>query len=499
MSTLSHSRFFEEAYAPIGTSVPICVDLDGTLVRGDLLVESIVQLLKINVLYLLLLPFWLLRGKAFLKQEVSRRVDLDVSLLPYNQALLSFLQNEYRSGRTIILATAADQRIANKVAEHLGIFEEVLASDGQVNLSGRAKRELLIAKFGEGGFDYAADNRVDLSVWAAARRAITVNATSRVERQARRSSEVALVLSDRSNLPRTMLKASRLHQWAKNVLIFVPLLTSHQLTDINLILRAFCAFISFSLCASSVYLLNDLLDIEADRKHPKKRKRPFASGDLEIRSGVLLCGFSLMAGFAIASTLGWQFTGILTAYYMLTLAYSFFLKRKLLLDVHCLAGLYTIRVLAGGAATGVSPSAWLLAFSMFLFLSLALVKRVSELKCMLQNNIESASGRSYGAGDFQALASLGTGSGFICVLITALYMQSPQVTALYQTPSLLLLLCPLFSYWMSRVWMIAYRGKMNHDPVVFALKDRVSYLVGALAAAVMYLATLTWPEFFPVT
>jgi 4-hydroxybenzoate polyprenyltransferase len=473
--------------------VPLCVDLDGTLVRTDLLVEALFVLLKRNPLYLLLLPVWLLGGKAVFKQQVYRRAELNVAVLPYNQRLLAFLRQEHRAGRAIVLATAADRRVAERVAEHLGVFSEVLASDGRVNLSGPRKRDALIERFGPAGFDYAANAAADLPVWVECRRAIVVNAPRRVAEKARRTADVAAVMDDRPNPARALLRAVRPHQWAKNVLVFVPLLTSHQLTDPGLLLAAACAFLAFGFCASSVYLLNDLLDLESDRQHATKRNRPFAAGDLSLESGVVLCGVLLAAGVGFSLLLPWVFLVVLALYYVLTIAYSFYLKEKLLLDVHCLGALYTIRVLAGSAATGVAPSQWLLAFCLFLFLSLALVKRVSEVQHLLRENLESAKGRSYRATDLQALASLGTGSGFICVLILALYIQSPQVTALYKTPPVLWVLCPLFTYWMSRVWMIAYRGKMNQDPVVFALKDKVSYLVGLCAAAVMIVATLGWP------
>ena len=472
---------------------PLCVDLDGTLVLTDLLIEAVLVLVKRNPLYLLLLPVWLLRGKAAFKQEVYRRANLNVTALPYNQRLVALLREEHRAGRRIVLATAADRRVADQIAAHVGVFSEVLASDGRVNLAGATKCDALVRTFGPGGFDYAANGRVDLCIWARCRRAIVVNAPRGVVRAAGKVAEVAAVMDDRPRPARAALKAVRAHQWAKNVLVFVPLLTSHHLTDFGLLLRAGCAFLAFSFCASSVYVLNDLLDLEADRQHPKKKSRPFAAGDLPLEWGVVLCGLLLAAGAGFGLLLPLRFQLVLGVYYLLTLAYSFYFKGKLLLDVHFLAGLYTIRVLAGNAATGVAYSHWLLAFSLFLFLSLALVKRVSEVQDLLRSNLETAKGRSYRATDLQALASLGTGSGFICVLILALYIQSPQVTVLYRTPAVLWMLCPLFTYWMSRVWMIAYRGRMNQDPVVFALKDKVSYLVGLCAGVVMFAATLPWP------
>jgi 4-hydroxybenzoate polyprenyltransferase len=473
--------------------VPLCVDLDGTLVRTDVMLETVLVLIKRNPFYLFLLPLWLLGGKAHFKEQVSRRVDLDASLLPYNQALIARLHEERCGGRPLILATAADQRVAERVASHVGLFAEVLASQGQVNLSGATKADVLVRRFGPAGFDYAADGRVDLRVWRHCRQAIVVNARHAVVRQARRLAQVAAVLDDRPSRFQALTRALRVHQWAKNVLVFVPLLTSHQFTNPVLAAQAAIAFLAFSLCASSVYIVNDLFDLEADRQHPRKRKRPFAAGDLSLQTGVLLGAALLIGSVALSFLLPPLFGLVLALYYVLTMAYSWYFKGKLLLDVYFLGGLYTLRVLAGSAATGVVCSHWLLGFSMFLFLSLALVKRLSEVQHLLRNRIEVAKGRNYRASDAQALASLGTGSGFICVLILALYINSPQVTVLYRTPMALWLLCPLLMYWISRVWMIAFRERMHLDPVVFALKDPVSYLVGVCAGLVMFAATVEWP------
>jgi 4-hydroxybenzoate polyprenyltransferase/phosphoserine phosphatase len=468
------------------------VDLDGTLVKTDLLLETVLLLLKRNLLYLFVLPFWLLRGKAFLKQEVSRRVNLDVAVLPYNQEVLALLHNASRAGRTLVLATAADRKVAQQVADHLGLFSAVFASDGRVNLGGRNKREVLEQHFGDGGFDYMGDSAADLAVWQTANKGIVVNGSPRLIRRARAHCPVEVVREARPSLLKVWVRALRVHQWVKNGLLFVPLVASHQLTNVGLFGAVLVGLVAFCLCASSVYVLNDLLDLEADRHHPKKKRRPFASGALPLTTGAALTAACLTGAVLVSLLLPPLFRVILGAYYALTLGYSLYFKRKLLVDVHFLGGLYTIRVLAGGAAAGIICSPWLLGFSMFLFLSLALVKRFAELRNLEQQQIEVAKGRGYQASDLQVVCNLGTASGFCCVLVLALYISSPQIEPLYKTPAALWMLCPLVMYWISRVWVVAHRGKMDVDPVVFALKDKVSYLVGACAALVISAARIPW-------
>lgn len=475
------------------TQRPLCVDLDGTLIKGDLLYESTLLLLKGNLLYLFLLPWWLLKGKAYLKQQISRRVTIDVTVLPYNQQFLGFLRTMHRSGRILILATATDRTLAERIARHLGLFAEVIASDGVANLAGAGKATVLREKFGERGFDYAGNAGADLEVWRHANQAVVVNASRWLTARASEVCSIEAQFPCETSVLSVLTRALRCHQWVKNLLVLVPLLTSHRVVEAALLLPAILAFVAFSLCASSVYILNDLLDIEADRHHDKKKRRPFAAGELSVPIGLGLMACLLSGAVAVGLFLPPHFQILLVLYYALTLAYSLYFKRKLLLDAFFLAGLYTIRVLAGGAATGIVCSPWLLAFSMFLFLSLALVKRFSELRDLRRTKSRSVRGRSYHTGDAIAISCLGTAGGFMAVLVLALYINSPQVQPLYPTPAILWLLCPLLMYWVSRVWVIAHRGRMYCDPVVFALKDKVSYLVGLLVLVVVLAASSDWP------
>lgn len=469
------------------TSFPLCVDLDGTLLKTDMLHESLILLIKRNPLYVFMLPLWLLRGKAYLKMQIAARVEFDPSCLPYRAELIAHLCEERAAGRHVVLTTAADNKIARQIAGHLKLFDEVLASDGERNLSGRQKLALLVERYGERRFIYAGNAPIDLDIWRHAAAAIVVGDAD-LARRTGELTHVQRVLPPEPYAPASLLQSVRLHQWLKNLLIFVPLLTAHKFADAALLVQALLAFFSFGLCASAVYLLNDLLDLEADRRHPTKRGRPFAAGALPIWFGVILIPLFLFSSAAIARVLPDSFQLALLAYLLATTAYSFFLKRFALIDVLALAGLYTLRIIAGGAAVGITPTQWLLAFSMFLFLSLALVKRFSELYETRESNHEAASGRGYYASDLEQIASLGGASGYMSVLVLALYINSHDVVALYSHPNLLWLVCAVLLYWISRVWLLAHRGKMHEDPIVFAIRDRASHLTLALAAAILALA-----------
>ena len=469
--------------------VPLCIDLDGTLIRSDLLVEGLFALLAKNPLDALRTPFWLFKGKDRLKLEVSRRADIDVASLPYNQRLIDYLQKQRAAGRRLVLATASPARYASQVAEHLGLFDDVVATEDGINLSGVRKAQALVERFGEGGFDYAGNGRPDLAVWERSRRALLVDAEPGVARAARDLVTVEAVIENGRPGIRDYLKAMRIHQWAKNILVFMPLLGAHRMGEMQLFSQAAIAFLAFGLCASSVYLLNDLLDLPADRAHPNKRKRPFAAGTVPLLHGVVLVPVLLLSAFGLALFLPPLFILVLGLYYLGTISYSLWLKRVVLVDVLLLAGLYTMRVLAGAAAVAIAPSFWLLAFSVFLFLSLALAKRHAELKVLLLHGSGKSRGRGYQASDLEALLSLGTAAGYMSVLVLALYINSEEIRELYQRPEVIWLLCPLLLYWISRVWLGAHRGKLHDDPVVFALKDRVSRLVILVGVVIVLAAT----------
>ncbi len=449
-----------------------------------MLIESALNLLRRNPLYALRFVGWLLRGKAHLKREIAARSDVDVALLPYEPRMLDLLRDAHAQ-RKRVLCTASDQKFADAVAAHVGSFDEVLASDGVRNLSGANKGETLRERYGERGFDYAGNATPDLLVWRHARSAIVVNASASLAKKAAQVAPVEREFAREGSSLRIWFKALRLHQWLKNALVFLPLLAAHRLLDPGSIGLALLAFLCFGLCASGVYVLNDLLDLESDRNHPRKRLRPFAAGTLPLQSGLIAAPVLTLISFALAFVLAPKFALVLFGYWLLTLAYSFKLKRIAMLDTVVLASLYTVRIVAGTVAIHVALSFWLLAFSMFLFLSLAMIKRYTELHSLLQQGRNRTDGRGYEVDDLSLIQSLGGSSGYLAVLVLALYINSTASEALYKHPQILWLLCPLLLYWISRIWLKTHRGRMHDDPVVFALTDRVSRVVLALCAAVI--------------
>lgn len=464
--------------------IPLYVDLDGTLIYSDLLLESLFALLRLNPLMLFLLPWWLLKGKANLKTQIAQRVDIDVTSLPYHVPFLEFLKAEHARGRPLILATAAAHRYAVQVARHLGIFADVLASDATYNLTGDAKREAILAHNQAQAFDYAGNERSDVAIWHRARAALVVNASDGVIGAATRVTTVAQVFDRAAGGVWRYLSALRLHQWLKNLLLFVPLLTAHAWSNHTAVGHLLLAFLAFGLAASSVYLLNDLLDLPADRLHPRKRTRPFASGALPLRHGLILIPLLVLAGLLVAALVSREFAGLLLIYLLLTTSYSLYFKNYALIDVLLLAGLYTLRVIAGAIAIQVPLSFWLLAFSVFLFFSIALLKRCTELHALHA----PAAGRDYRIGDLADLRAMGVASGYIAVLVFALFINSPEVAERYAQPQLLWLSCPALLYWISRVWIKLGRGEMHDDPLMFALRDPASWAVLLALLAVVFAA-----------
>jgi len=467
---------------------PLVVDLDGTLIKTDLLLESICRLMRQKPLALFALPLWLLKGRANLKREIAQRVELDPALLPYRTELLDYLRAEHGKGRSIILATASDELFAKGIADHLKLFDLVLASDGVTNLSGEGKRERLVGQFGEKRFDYIGNEFRDLAVWSFARKAIVVNSNPRLLRAAAKRAEVEASFEEPKTGLREYWSALRPQQWMKNILVFVPLFAAHLFTEPILVARTLISFLAFSCCASSGYLINDLCDLEADRHHPSKQLRPFASGRLSLLYGLAMAPALIVLGSFLAWLVSSLSVGFLLLYLTLTLAYSFRLKRVVLLDVFLLATFYTLRIIAGGLAATIPLSVWLLAFSMFLFLSLAFLKRYAELVIMRGVDGARAKARSYELSDAELLAFSGTASGYAAVLVLSLYIASGAVKVLYSTHQVLWLVCPLLLYWNGYLWLIAHRGQMFHDPLMFAVRNRTSRILILLMLAAALIA-----------
>ncbi|MFT3728053.1 MAG: UbiA family prenyltransferase [Terricaulis sp.] len=473
-----------DSSAPVATAkLPLAVDLDGTLIRNDVFIESMLQLACRKPWKLPQLILWLMRGRAFAKQKLAAAFPPDVDSLPYDPRVLSWLRAEHAHGRTIALATASDRSAAQKVADHLGLFDAVFASDGEVNLKSKRKAEALANAYPK-GFVYAGNESADLKVWSAAREAVIVNAAPSLERDATARFAVEKTFAVETNPVRGLIKALRPRQWAKNFLVFVPMLSGQGWAALDAWQSAALAFVALSLSASGIYLINDASDIEADRRHPTKRNRPFASGALSPLIGLPIAFGMIVAGIAVGAV-----AGVLTplaVYLVATTLYTFWLKRIVLADVFLLAGLYTWRIVIGGVATSFVASDWLLAFSSFFFLSLALVKRATEIDAIQGD----PHGRGYRAVDGPLLKRVSVGAGLVAALILALYLQQPGNYDRYAQPAWLWALPAAVVFFLCRVWLKLERSEMHDDPVLFALKDRVSWLVLGGAAAAFTLAAI---------
>ncbi len=474
---------------PAPTKGPLCVDLDGTLVATDTLAESFLGLLKTAPWKLFgLLAAWM-GGRPKLKRFMVRNAPVDPATLPYREEVLEEMRRARDDGRRVLLVTASDQGTADLVAGHLALFDEAIGSNGENNLKAQHKADYLTSRFEAGGFQYIGDSRADLPVWKAANEAIMVWPSSRTRMAAERSVPKARVLSERPSQWKAAVRELRPHQWAKNVLLFVPLYFSHQYTDLHLVFTAVMAFLSFCFCASSIYVLNDLVDLPSDRQHRTKSQRPLAAGTLSIPSGIVLSAGSLTLAVALAAIfVNSAFVLVLFGYVVLTTAYTFVLKQRMIVDVLTLASLFTYRVFAGGVAVSVSLSPWLLAFSIFFFTSLAFVKRYAELIQIKGDPTQSLKGRDYVPADLPIIASAGPAAGLIAVLVFALYINSPTMVVYYSRPEALWGICLILVYWIIRIWFLAARNQMHDDPVLFAVKDRISLAAGALVVACLLVA-----------
>lgn len=463
---------------------PICVDLDGTLVRSDTLIESLLKTIG--------RPWeWgaLLRGLPFSRARLKQLLALNLPearLLPYEEELVEYLHAARQRGHHLVLATAADRAVAERVNAHLQLFDEVLASDGRTNLKGATKAAALVQRFGERKFRYVGNDRSDLPVWQHADAAVLVNASAGVARAASRVTRVERRIERRRAWPRTVLRAVRPHQWAKNFLVFVPLITANAFQEYASVANAAMMFLAFCLAASGVYLVNDVTDLDADRQHPRKRLRPFASGDLPLGVGMILALALLLVGGTLGAKIGFFY--VIALYVGCSLGYSLKLKELPLVDVFALAGLYTLRVFGGGEASQHRLSPWLLGFSVFLFLSLAVLKRVSELRALPASSTDSVGRRGYRSGDVGVLQSIGIGSSFVAAAVLALFVQSDWVAARYAKPELLWATVPLVLFWQCRLWLATGRRYMHDDPIVYAASDWVSWLTGAAVVAIFLLA-----------
>jgi len=461
---------------------PLFVDLDGTLLLTDTLAEMAVDFLKNAPWKAPLLLFWLMRGRAYLKSRLAEFWTPNPASLPFNQELLEYLRAEHSSGRPLILATASPERVARRIADYLGIFSSVLATSETVNLKGKRKAEAIRSLAGE-KFLYAGNSSADFAIWDQSAGAVLAGTPRHFGARLKKDGIpiVATFPPPRKRLWRIL----RAHQWVKNVLILLPIATSHRFFDPALLTIAFTAFAAFSLMASAIYIVNDILDVESDREHPHKRLRPFASGSVPLAWGAVAALVLVLASTALSLALPVNARWLLLAYLAATMAYSLKLKRMLFADVLALAAFYTMRVLFGGAATGIQISSWTLAFFMFVFLALALTKRLSELRLKSASPDAGLPGRGYHVVDIPQITGLAAASSYASVVVFALYINSPEAMALYHHPERLWLICPFLIYWLSRFLLISNRGTLHHDPIVFATRDRGSYLVACCVAVIV--------------
>ena len=477
---------FHGSAAPDG-AVPLVVDVDGTLIKTDLLLEAALQMAARHPFQLWRLPLWLMKGKAALKTSLADVGDPGTATIPLRDETLEMIRTAQQQGRPVYLASASDRRFIESLAARIGGISGVFATDRDVNLKGPAKAQCLVAQFGKGGFDYIADADADFPVWQVARKVLALAHGSSFEHRLLKAFPEAQIIARPRPRLRDYIRALRPHQWAKNALVFLPLVAGHAFAPADL-LAGLIAFACFCMAASSAYLINDLLDLPSDRDHPRKQQRPFAAGSMPLEHGVVGALLLITCALALATVLPGRFAAVLSIYWVATLAYSVVLKRKIVVDVVLLGGLYTLRVLAGVAALGTMYSPWLLMFCLFLFMALAIVKRCSELIARSKQGKGPPAGRAYRFEDLRALLAFGAAAGYGAVFVVALYLSSPEVRALYDEPNRLWLVCPVLLYWITRIFIIANRGDLHDDPLVFSLTDRTSWAAGASIVFILALA-----------
>lgn len=471
---------------------PLIVDLDGSLLRTDSLHESLAVALRKPQVLLLAVRQLLRNGKAGLKEYLAAAAPIDVGLLPVNDRVLEFVQFEHAKGRTIFLVTGANSHIANQIIQRFAEFEGRFSSDGHINLTSGRKAELLVQEFGAQGFDYIGNSPADTAVWREARHsylATTALPTRPLPRWARDIAFEDVLREDSKSTWRIWLRELRVHQSLKNLLLFLPIIAAHTFDGLSLLLLT-AGFVSFSLMASSVYLLNDLLDLKSDRLHPRKSLRPLAAGQILPMHALAASGCLAIIALVTAVMIGIGFTLVLVLYVVLTCLYSFWLKRVTLVDVTLLAMLYMIRILAGAVIAGIELSFWFTGMALFLFISLALVKRYTELSLQTSTVAsERLPGRGYSRSDASVILPLGVGSGMAVLVLMAIYLQSSAVTLLYPSETALWLVIPAMFYWIANIWLQAGRGAMHDDPIVFALKNPPSLISGGIIALLFIAAS----------
>jgi len=469
------------------TTTPLCVDLDGTLLRSDMLLESLLAMIKDNPASVFQLPFWMVKGKAHFKSQIASRVDFSSCHLPFNEEVVEYVL-EQRASRRTVLVTGTHQSLAEAVANSVDLFDEVIGSTSETNLTSHRKRDLLQSRFGVKGFDYIGNDKDDLNVWPAAREAMVVSAPTGIASYELQTFE--RIFNTKASKFSDYLSLLRVHQWSKNALIAVPFFLDHRINDVAAFTTVVLAFVAMSMLSSATYIFNDMLDLQADRQNDTKCKRALASGAVTIpRAAQVIAGLVVLL-LIVTSMLPTAFNGTLFLYLITTLTYSLLLKKKAMVDIITIAALHTLRVVAGILVIQAAWSFWLLGFSMFFFFSLASAKRVAELINLQQAGRQSTVGRDYQTADIPVMLASGVSTGFISIMIVALYINSEKVQTMYANPMILWLLCPVLMYWVGRIWIYTARGQMHEDPIVFAMTDRGSKLTALTLASILIAAML---------
>ena len=465
-------------------SIPLCVKLEGAVLRTGTTAELALALVRRRPSMLFGLLGWLCLGLAEFKARVADEAAFDPAGLPYRWPFLAFLRREGSTGRPIILVTRARSRIAHAIANHLGLFSDIIEIDhGDDAPRGVTIAKILCARFGSGEFDFAGSGDLDIPVWRTARRSVIVAPSPRLLKNSIWNSQTADILCPDDRGTGRYIDAVRPGRWIKNLLIFIPLLNFAGPIGPQFVVRAYLAFCAYCLVASAGYVANDLIDLVADRRHITKKKRVLASGRLSITRGAFLFAGLVAAGFGLALFLSPLLAGWMAVYLALSLSYSLWVKKTLMIDVFVLTALYMHRILTGFILAAVLPTFWQMLFAGFFFLGVAMLARYGELKAArLSGTGKATRARAYRAGDLDILAGFGLASGYLSAFILALYALTPEANLLFRSPVALWDLCPLLAYWISRVWTNARRGRIPDDPILFALGDPVS---GALALATL--------------
>ncbi len=470
---------------------PLVLDVDGSFLTTDMLFECFWAGLGKDPWATLSTSLHNITNPPQLKADLAKIANLRTDLLPVNEGVAELVDVAHSEGREVILASASNENLVSELARHHKMSDQIYASTADHNLKGQEKAEALVTDFGEGGFDYVGNETSDKAIWNVADTAIVVGSEKLVDNLDIADDKTVRI--DTQVEPKEIIRALRPHQWVKNILLVLPVIAAHSF-DLGTLGLVVLGMIAFSFAASSIYVVNDLLDLEADRLHPTKKNRPFAKGTVSIKTGMITCFVVGGGALAIAAALGFWFFGVIVLYMILSLAYSLRLKRMRWVDIATLASLYTLRVVAGAAASGVDASGFMLIFIFPIFITLGCVKRLTELT--LATNDDRLPGRGYGRLDREDLVNV-AGLGVVgALVIFFLYSFSEQAQILYPTQWLLWVALIPIAIWLIRMVVLGYQGQQDYDPIVFALKDKMGIGILLITLSLMFYAAGLWQQWF---